>query len=203
MNVRLQKTLTFTSGVWYNNTEHLQMNNYTVRVHLHTNTSNTADQNIAFGRMKYFVYYEMDSGIFVNQESKEKCLQLLSSGLSVVTMPTDPVDQMIGIMLYYKLNAIMEQRLIVTEVEIESCFGENLVYLHHEDEDTTDIVRPKWWDTADLLHCDAELLQQDKVVAINHARTWRDLDLAWSDNASGTSPGNVVVFADFKRNDTE
>ena len=122
MNVRLQKTLTFTSGVWYNNTEHLQMNNYTVRVHLHTNTSSTADQNIAFGRMKYFVYYEMDSGILVNQETKEKCLQLLSLGLSVITMPTDPVDQMIGIMLYYKLNAIMEQRLIVTEVEIESCF---------------------------------------------------------------------------------
>ena len=140
MNVRLQKTLTFTSGVWYDDTKHLQMNTYTVRVHLHTNTSNTADQNIAFGRMKYFVYYEMDSGIFVNQKLKEKSLQLLSSGLSVITMPTDPVDQMIGIMLYYKLNAIMEQRLIVTEVEIESCFGENLVYLHHEDEDTTDIV---------------------------------------------------------------
>jgi hypothetical protein len=203
MNVRLQKTLTFTSGVWYNNTEHLQMNNYTVRVHLHTNTSNTADQNIAFGRMKYFVYYEMDSGIFINQEPKEKCLQLLSSGLSVITMPTDPVDQMIGIMLYYKLNAIMEQRLIVTEVEIESCFGENLVYLHHEDEDTTDIVRPKWWDTADLLHCDAELIQQDKVVAINHTRNWRELDLAWADNTSSTSSGNVVVFADFKRDDTE
>ena len=203
MNVRLQKTLTFTSGVWYDDTNHLQMNTYTVRVHLHTNTSNTADQNIAFGRMKYFVYYEMDSGIFVNQKLKEKSLQLLSSGLSVVTMPTDPVDQMIGIMLYYKLNAIMEQRLIVTEVEIESCFGENLVYLHHEDEDTTDIVRPKWWDTADLLHCDAELIQQDKVVAINHTRNWRELDLAWSDNTSSTSSGNVVVFADFKRDDTE
>jgi hypothetical protein len=34
-------------------------------------------------------------------------------GINVTTLPEEPVDQIIGMMLYYKLNAIMEGRMIV------------------------------------------------------------------------------------------
>jgi hypothetical protein len=201
MNVRLQKTLYFNAGIWHN--ERVQMNNYTVRVHLHTNTSSAADQTIAFTRMQYFVYHELDSSIFIQQDLKDQCARLLMAGLSVTTLPADPVDQLIGIMLYYKLNAIMEQRLLVTEIEIESGIGENLVYLHNQDEDTAGIVKPTWWNMPELLHCDADLHQQDKVVTINRTRIWRELELEWSNNQAESESGNIVVFADFKHNDTE
>ena len=201
MNVRLQYDLDFLAGIYYD--ERLQLNSYSISMSLLTKTTDALNTNIAMDRLKMFMHGELANTVFINQALRERAEMLQIMGVNVTTLPEEPVDQIVGMMLYYKLNAIMEQRLIVTEVEIESCFGENLVYLHHEDEDTTDIVRPKWWDTADLLHCDAELIQQDKVVAINHTRTWRELDLAWSDNTSSTSSGNVVVFADFKRDDTE
>jgi hypothetical protein len=55
----------------------------------------------------------------------------------------------------------------------------------------------------ELLHCDADLHQQDKVVTINRTRIWRELELEWSNNQAESESGNIVVFADFKHNDTE
>jgi hypothetical protein len=200
MNVRLQKTLHFTAGVWYDNS--LQMNNYVARINLFTNSTDPVSQNTAFERLKYFVYYELDSSILLDQGQSEQGSQFVSSGLRITTMPGAPFDQLVGIMLYYKLNAIMEQRLVITDVEISSSMGENLVYLHDEDEDTTDIVKPKWWTTTDLLHSDSDPAPSGKVVAINRVKTWRELELDWPVDVT-VDPGNIVVFADFKRNDTE
>jgi hypothetical protein len=199
MNVRLQKTLHFVAGVWYDN--NLQMNNYAVRLHMYTNSADPVSQNTALERLKYFVFYELGSSILIDQSQTEQCSKLLSAGLKITTIPNIPVDQMIGIMLYYKLNAIMEQRLVVTEVEISSSIGDNIVYLHSEQEDTADIINPAWWTTPDLIHND-NLPPVDNIVAINRDRTWRELDLEWP-NEHDIGSGNIVVFADFKRNDTE
>jgi hypothetical protein len=200
MNVRLQKNLHFTAGVWYDNV--LQMNNYMSSIHLYTNTADPVDQNIAFERLKYFVYYALDSSILVDQESNEQCSRLASAGLKITTMPGIPVDQLIGIMLYYKLNAVVEQRLIITDVEISSGIGDNIVYLHNENESSNDFVKPAWWTTSDPAHCDSNLCQFDNVVAINRACNWRELELHWP-SESVVEPGNIVAFPDRKRNDTE
>ena len=178
------------------------MNNYVVRINLYTNSTDPVGQNTAFERLKYFVYYELDSSILIDQDQTDQCSQFVASGLRITTMPGAPFDQLVGIMLYYKLNAIMEQRLVITDVEISSSMGENLTYLHDEDEHTDDIVKPEWWTTADLLHCDSNLAPSGKVVAINRVRTWRELELDWPTEAN-VDTGNIVVFADFKRNDTE
>ena len=199
MNVRLQKTLHFTAGVWYDNS--LQMNNYVARLHLYTNSIDADSQNTALERLQYFVYYELDSSILIDQSLSEQCSKLLLTGLKITTIPNIPVDQMIGIMLYYKLNAIMEQRLIVTEVEISSSIGDNIVYLHNEQEDASGVVKPAWWTTPDLIHHD-NLPQADNIVAINRDRTWRELDLDWP-NEPAIEPGNIVAFPDRKKNDTE
>jgi hypothetical protein len=200
MNVRLKKTLHFTAGVWHDNS--LQMNNYTVGINLYTNSTDPVSQNMAFERLKYFVYYELDSSVLIDQDQREQCSQLVSAGLRITTMPGAPFDQLVGIMLYFKLNAVMEQRLVITDIEISSNLGEHLIYLHDEDEDTTDIVKPKWWTTADLTQCDPDLAPSGKVVAINRVKSWRELELDWPVDVT-VDPGNVVVFADFKRNETE
>lgn len=195
MNVRLKKTLHFSAGVWYDDI--LQMNNYQAQVHIYTNTTDSADQNIAFERLKYFVYYALDSSILIDQASTEACARLSSAGLKITAMPGMPVDQLVGIMLYYKLNAIMEQRLIVTDVEISSSIGDNIVYLHNEQEDSKDIVKPTWWNMADLAQCDDNLSQRDNIVAMNRACTWREIDLEWPSKTE-IEPGNIVSFPDLK-----
>lgn len=200
MNVRLSHSMPFTAGVYYGG--EMRMNHYTLTLHMITNSHDAVDHSVAFERIKYFVYNKLDSSIFINSQLKEKCQQFVSAGLSVTTLPGDPVDQLIGLMLHYKLNAIMENRIIVDETKISSLLGENMTY-HHSDHETTDIgVIPDWWLTADPIHSDFILLEADKIVAMRDNTVWRELDLMWPDAhaESEKETGNVVVFRDFKHN---
>jgi hypothetical protein len=197
MNVRLKYDIAFTAGIYHDG--NLRMNNYSLRLWMTTNSENTLDQNTAFERIKYFMYTQIDSTIFVNSALRDQCNLLAAAGLDITTIPGDPVDQLVGIMLYYKLNAIIEDRMIIVETELSSTFGENMTYLHGEFENTLGYVQPVWWTTPDLTHSDFASAGFDNVVAIPGGPAWRDLELAWSDQAASQPTGNTVVFADFKQ----
>ena len=198
MNVRLKYDLHFNAGVYYNSNTIL--NNYSLRLWMITNTELAEDQNTAFERMKYFVYNHMDNTMFIDRGEQEQCAKFLQAGLSITTMPGDPVDQLIGIMLYHKLNAIMEQRMTIVETELSSAQGQAMTYLHSEGENTLGVEAPAWWLSADLAHGDFALPESEKVVSMQTTTAWRDLDLAWSDLPPSMEHGNIVVFADFKPN---
>lgn len=198
MNVRLRHNMSFTAGVYYGG--EMRMNHYNVILNMITNSTDAVSHNIAFERIKYFVYNKLDSTIFINSCHEEKCKQFSQAGLSITTMPGEPVDQLIGLMLYYKLNAVMEDRIIVDETEISSMLGENMIYLHSENE-TTDIGKiPDWWETSDPVHSDYVLIDADKIVSMHANTAWRELNLSWPELETVTETGNIVVFADFKQN---
>ena len=202
MNVRLKYDIMFTAGVYYNN--QVRMNNYSLRLWMTTNSENSVDQTISFERIKYFIYTQIDSTIFINNELEDQCYLFTEAGLDITTIPGDPVDQLIGIMLYYKLNAITEDRMLVMETELSSTCGENMTYLHGEFENTSGYVQPAWWTTPDLTHSDFVPTDSENVMAIPQSTAWRELELAWPDEPAVDAPGNVVVFADFKQpNETE
>jgi hypothetical protein len=196
MNVRIRHSMTFTAGIYY--AGETCMNNYVLTLSMITHSTEAASHNVAFERLKYFVYNCLDSTIFINQEHEDQCARLANAGLSVTTLPGDPVDQLIGLMLYYKLNAIMEDRIIVEETEISSSLGENMVYLHSENEITDIGIVPDWWATADTAHNDLVLIGTDKIVSMHGNTVWRELDLTWPESATVAETGNVVVFRDFK-----
>ena len=201
MNVRLQHTIQFSAGVYYG--EMYRVNNYNLTLWMMTNSHDPAEHEISFERIKHFVYSKMDSTVFINGNNVEQCKRLIAAGLDVTTLPGDPVDQLIGIMLYYKLNAIAEGRMLVAETELSSQLGGNMVYLHSDDENINLEHYPDWWNTADLVHCDLALIDQDKVVAMHQNAAWRDLDLNWPDAVPSGSDDNTVVFADFGKNETK
>ena len=125
-------------------------------------------------------------------------------GINVVPLPQEPVDQIVGMMLYYKLNAIMEDRILLEETEINSVLGENIVYLHSENEITDVGDIPDWWTTADTVHSDYVAVSTDKIVSMTTNTVWRELDLLWPEPELSTETGNIVVFQDFKpNNDTK
>jgi hypothetical protein len=201
MNVRLQYTMQFSAGVYYG--EMYRVNNYNLTLWMMTNSHDPEDHEISFERIKHFVYSEMDSTVFINGKDSEQCKHLITAGLDVTTLPGDPVDQLIGIMLYYKLNAIAEGRMLVVETELSSQMGSNMVYLHSDNENTNLEHYPDWWTTADLVHCDLDLMDQDKVVAMHQNAAWRDLDLNWPAGDQPVISDNTVVFADFGKNETK
>lgn len=200
MNVRIAQLITFNAGSWYDYS--LEMNEYTVKLWMITNTYDSLEQNIAVGRIKHFIYNQLDSTIFVNSDEKTRCVDFIRAGLNITTMPGDPADQLIGIMLFHKLNAIMEERIKIVEIEISANTG--VVYLHNENETSEDLMIPVWWNSTDLTHCDSNLIVSEKVLSIPQNTAWRECGLAWPDESKDIETGNVVVFADFKNlNETE
>jgi len=196
MNVRLEYPMMFTAGVYWNGSIH--MNNYSIRLYMITNCADGASQNIAFERMKYFVYSKLLSTVFINCNEVEQIHRMLDSKFKICTLPADPVDQIIGMTIYSKLNAIMEGRILIQEIEIFSDMEENMIYLHAADENLGPLENPGWWKEANLIHYDHDLAGDDKVLAMHHNSVWRELELAWPDNDGHDESGNVVVFADFK-----
>jgi hypothetical protein len=202
MNVRIHHTLPFTAGVYYNG--RMQMNTYSLKLWMLTNSMDANDHNISFERIKHFIYSEIESTIFINSEHREQCQLYANAGLNITTIPGEPVDQLIGIMLYCKLNAITETRMIIVETELSSHLGDGMVYIHSDDENIQGVEVPDWWLTPDLVHCDSALIDVDNVVPMHLTSAWRDFDLNWVETSDKkTKNDNTVVFADFGRDDTK
>ena len=202
MNVRLQYPFKFTAGVWYDG--QMKMNNYDVRLWLLTNSIDPDSHNIALERIRYFIHGRLDSSILISSEHAEQVKQLHATGLRITTMPSEPVDQIIGIMLYSKLSAIVEDRMIIGEVEISSDLGGGVVYMHNEEENLGPLEQVGWWHNADLTQCDSDLVGEEKVMSIAKNTIWRELELNWTDeSAESSDTGNTIIFTDFNRNETK
>lgn len=200
MNVRLEYSSDFTSGVHWDNS--MLMNNYTIRLYMMTNCSDSVSQNIAFERLKYYIYSQLNHSVFVNQNNDVSIENYNQAGIRTLEIPAEPVDQLLGIMLYCKLNAIMEGRIIINEIEISSDLGERMIYLHAADENLGPFGEPGWWHSVDLPSRNVLESNSDKVVAMNNINAWRELELDWPEVAT-SDEDNTVVFAEFGKDDTK
>jgi hypothetical protein len=167
-----------------------------------TNVKEAELTNTAFERLKYFISEEMDSTVFINGKNQEVAQRYTDAGIRITTLPNEPVDQIVGVMLFHKLNAIMEDRISVVETELSSTLGDNMVYIHSENEISQDIEIPAWWTSPDITHSELEFGDGDTIFTIPTTTiSWRDLDMAWP-NEVVAETGNVV-FAEFGRDDTK
>lgn len=203
MNVRLRYNITFPAAAWFEG--ELMMTNYTLALKLLTQTMDPQDQNIALERIKYFLLNELHSTIFINQTDDERAEIFTDVGLNVTTLPEEPVDQVVGIMLFYKLNAIMEGRMKITELVLSSEAGDSIEYFHSENEITDLFPESGWWHEPTLCHSSVEPEEGEEkpnVVDLNADDEWRDQDLGWA-QAEVTQDLGQVVFANFNQNPNE
>ena len=152
MNVRLQYDLEFLAGIYYD--QQLGLNSYSVTLNLITRTAQAQNTNIAMDRLKAFIVTELANTVFVNQNAMGQAEMLSAMGINVTTVPEEPVDQIIGMMLYYKLNAIMEGRMVVDSLDLSSVLGDSVWYRHDEDDLAGPFAEAGWWHEANTRHHD-------------------------------------------------
>jgi len=199
MTIRIQYDMTLNAAVYFDSV--MRINNYQFRLDMVTNSDNGQSHNTALDRIKHFVNVELDSTIFINADYQEQCNKYLQAGLKITTLPEEPIDQVIGIMLYYKLNAIMEKRMLVTATRLQSVLGDTMTYVFDSTDNAGPFVKPGWWHDADLVHCESNLQSTNNVVSMHRTSAWRDLGLLWPEDQSLNSDDSTVVVADFRRND--
>jgi hypothetical protein len=201
MNVRIRYDMTWRSGIWFQNS--LQMNSYQIELQATTHTSNNDDHITCLNRINHFVYEEMSNTIFINQDDRDRIDLLLAAGCKITTLPEDPIDQVIGWILFLKLNSILEGRMSITDISIWSDLGDNIRYLHSDRETfgPVDDLQGWWLDPGPVHNLIKIKSNKKQIVKLGPSPSWRKLDLHWSDSTLPDQTANTVVFAQFVKDE--
>jgi hypothetical protein len=187
------------AGVWFE--DRLQMNNYSVTLDLMTNTNNQEHQVVAISRLKWFVYTILESTVFVNQSDKDTVTKLSGVGISVTPLPEEPIDQIVGLMLFSKFNAIMEEHIIVKQLDIVSDLGDNIHYLHSDQETTFFDFGTGWWNDPGPCHSVPLKHNQKNIVKLKRLPSWQDVDLEWNSNKVTSLDNGANTVVKFNRDE--
>jgi hypothetical protein len=199
MNARLKKSFGFYTGTVFE--DRFMVNHFNVELNLVTVSGDNAEQNIAYERMKYWIFRVMDDSILIENDSS-KLQQYLDTGARLLVLPDEPVDQIVGIMLYLKLNAIMENRMVVTDVEIWSTQGDSMSYIHSHGENVgPGLAQNGWWlDPKPTWHA-GRPRGDGKIVSLDRVPEWKDFGLDWDQDKDDGKES--VVFANFARDEDQ
>jgi hypothetical protein len=197
MNVRLEYDMEFAAALWFNS--NFYVNNYQIKLNMVTMTVSGRDQNLALSRIKYFVYEILEHSVFLHSKHLDQRKKLTAAGLRVITLPEEPVDQILGMILCTKLNAIMQGRMLVTDLAISSTQGDNVVYCHNVEEACGPVENSGWWHESDPVYTDHAVNRNQRVITINREAKWHDVDLAWEIQEDDRPSDQVVT--NFKRED--
>jgi hypothetical protein len=191
MNVRLEHQLQFTAGTCLDGK--VCMNTYYIKLEMITQTVDGVEQNIALDRIRHMLYHQFQDCIFVYEEDTEIIDKLQSTDFNVVVLPEVPVDQIVGIMLFSKLNAVMQERMYITQLKISSELGQNLWYLHSEEEELGPFGFPGWWH-----NIDPNTFEKNKnysnIIKLQSSDTWHDYHLEWEDELLTPPPEDSTVL---------
>jgi hypothetical protein len=197
MTARISRSFTFQAGVHFNNI--FNMNLYQVDMDFDVESESIREQNIAVERIKYFLAECLEHSVMLFQEETDAIQKYVDADMKVCTLPEDPYDQIIGIMLMVKLNAIIEGRLLITNIGITSRMSDG-VYCHHDiDENIGPFKDAGWWSDNSTKMNNVKPNRSKKVVKLAKPNvTWDDLFLGWDENNfSYTGPSSEIVFVEF------
>lgn len=199
MNVRLIKTWHWQSGLVYRDVFYI--NSYTATVHMHTTTMHDPDHDVAYGRMDYWFQDVMQDSVILNADCVA-AKAYAATGQRLLLFPDQPVDQLVGIMLFLKLNSITEGRLVITDVDLSSVHGADMIYQHSYAESVGPLSAAGWWQDAKPVWSHvSSTTRGSKVVSLSRAAEWSALDLDWKPIRS--IQDSSIVFADFDRDENQ
>lgn len=195
MNVKLKKNFTFYTGLVYENRH--EINVYDVTVYMTTNSMDPESHNIVYDRMTYWIDEVLHGSVLIGQDS-EKLDAYKATGQRVLVFPQDPVDQLVGVMLYLKLTAMVENHMLITAVHLSSAVGDDVIYIHQAEDASGPMAVDGWWqDPRPAWAHGKKSRAAGKVIAMDRMPEWSDLDLAWEKQTE--QENSTVVFADFPK----
>jgi hypothetical protein len=196
MNYRISKTWGVLANVVWQ--DRVLCNDYRIRVDWITATDDAYEQNVAYDRIKYWLFDVMEHSVMIPQDHA-LISAFRATGQRVITLPGDPIDAVIAMMLITKLSAITEQRMELTEIAVSSEQGGHVQHLHSTDEDPMMFAEPGWWQDPGPVWNTIKPRRGNKIVNLDRMPEWSELDLAWETTADIKKDGSVV-FAEFKKN---
>lgn len=198
MTARISRGFSFQTGVFF--TDMFRMNTYDVDLSFNVETESIRDQNTAIERVKYFLYECLSDSVLLNRKEKTAIEKYINADMKVCTLPEEPYDQIIGIMLMVKLNSIMEGKLVLTDILITSRLSDEVFCAHSIDETIGPFTDLDWWnDNTPKITSVTKVNNSKKVVKlVKSGANWDDVSLNWEDDIPMQSnTASEIVFVHF------
>jgi hypothetical protein len=176
-------------------------NTWFIDIRLVANSNvNQKNYNIALDRIEFYVNEILDNSILLSPKSGELFNQ--PSGLNgcVHMLPDEPYDHLIGIVLYTKLNSILEKVFFVESIAVNSYQGDNITHTYESSDGDMGTLRTiiddptlkeyidYWYETSvSYFKLDFNGLQRI-------TEKWDDLGFPYEGNNDST----VIPLRDFK-----
>lgn len=136
----------FTNVVLVNN--RLWPNDTEITVSFQPQSDDPETQNLTFEKYKYVLFKILQNSVFI--ESDQKIYDLFSKfNDKVIDFANKPVDQIIGVTMFSKLQHIGGDCLKINQIDIESWQGENLKFIINENAPEWELIDQQnqycWW----------------------------------------------------------
>jgi hypothetical protein len=171
------------------------MNQYSLTLSLDVNVDAIKEQNIAMDRIKYLIYEILDSAVFVGKDEAESAQRYQDAGLKVCVLPEEPYDQIITILLFHKINAICEDKLVLTHLQLNSMLSDEVGFMIDGEE--ADELQPAfkhgWWvENSTAIAGKFATTKREKVVKLVKKSDWGSVGLDWEEKESSNAE---IIFA--------
>ena len=182
MTTRIEREFSFQAGVYFK--EEFLMNLYTITLYMEVETESIREQNVAMERIKYFLNECLENSIFV-QDTEQKIIEKYNTcGFKVCTVPEEPYDQIITLLLLVKLNSITEGRLIITDITLGSRISDKVRFNCDIESPRGPLEASGWWtDSSTSMSDIKKTLKKDKVVKLikTPSTDWAEFNLVWKE----------------------
>jgi hypothetical protein len=200
MNVHLRQNFVLPAAVYTD--DQLMITNYDINIKMVTVDTDINNLDTASKRIDWFLYEELADPVFVDQSDTERNTVLALLGMNLVTIPGPPVDQLIGIMLSCKLNAITEGRVDVVETAVSSDRSNGLWFVHQYAQTVGPFEELGWWYDYGVSHNNLVFDDAEHNVVKVSVNPWLEHGLAWSSPKDRNNEAKIIVGNFNKKHDT-
>lgn len=199
---RMKNDFDFVAGVHVG--DQLYFNHYRLTIDFYTNSDVMQDHNIAVDRLNYFIQEIASRSIFVSETDYNAIIKYTNAEIPVLTVPAPgPFDPVVLAVVVTKMNAVLEDTLVISDAEIISSVGGFITYVWDaaDDEDEIhDLVDEaddtKWWNAPGPRFSsypedtDVEEFEEDNTTLI----TWETLNLHWMEDREDDDDGSLEII---------
>lgn len=183
MNTRIERDFVFQAAVHFEGK--FLLNIYDLSVSMLVETESIREQNIAMERVKYFLHECLENSVFVNEAEKNIIDLYTQAGMKVCTLPEEPYDQIISMIILLKLNSIMEDRMKITDIVLGSKLSDGVRFNTVIEMAENVFSGNHWWQDSSTCIKDGDKnnYKKGKIVKLFDANEWANAGLNWKEKS--------------------
>ena len=178
----IKKEFNFYAGVHISDTYYI--NSYNMECSfVNTDNSDYAEMSVAIDRIEHFIYRVLQHSVIISEEHTSAIKKYKAAGINICELPIDPLDEILASILILKINAILEGKIKLINMALDSHMSEGMRFVIAPEEIKSLSYNGNhfWWNKSNLCMSKLNKSNVDNVVKLfDGSKEWEQLGLSWA-----------------------